>query len=187
VPLTRQPQEIGPLFLPTADDSSQNSTVTVLVPPSLSLQILSRHIGWFWGLTSPIQAGSPPLHRLKLSKTGTPWRRERRSSAKSPQPAGRASVPCRNFRPHTAPTISLTSAAPGKPLALRLPVSLQATARVAPGRQKSGQRTFAPRSTWPTRPPPVAETCRSWLPLERLRRQTRQDLAPPGNAPLMNF
>jgi hypothetical protein len=33
----------------------------------------------------------------------------------------------------------------------------------------------------------VAKTCRLWLPLERLRRQIRQDLAPPENAPLMNF
>jgi hypothetical protein len=61
------------------------------------------------------------------------------------QPAGRASGPFRNFRPHIVPKISLTSAAPGKPLALRLPVSLQATARVSPGRQKSEQRDLAPR------------------------------------------
>jgi hypothetical protein len=30
---------------------------------------------------------------------------------------------------------------------------------------------------------PVAKTCRLWLPLERLRRQTRQDLAPPLRLP----
>jgi hypothetical protein len=32
-------------------------------------------------------------------------------------------------------------------------------------------------------PSPVAKTCRLWLPLERLRRQTRQDLAPPVGFP----
>src|ERR1039457_3361639 len=32
-------------------------------------------------------------------------------------------------------------------------------------------------------PGPVAKTCRLWLPLERLRRQTRQDLAPPLRLP----
>jgi hypothetical protein len=36
-------------------------------------------------------------------------------------------------------------------------------------------------------PHPVAKTCRLWLPLERLRRQTRQDFAPPFESPLMNF
>jgi len=64
--------------------------------------------------------------------------------AKSHQPAGRASGPCRNFRPHSAPEISPTSAASGKPLALRLPASHQATARVSPGRQKSEHRGPAP-------------------------------------------
>ena len=57
------------------------------------------------------------LHRLKPSKTGCPGAMSAKAFAKSPQPAGRASGPCRNFRPHSAPRISLTSAAPGKPLA----------------------------------------------------------------------
>ena len=65
--------------------------------------------------------------------------------AKSHQPAGRASGTCRNFRPHIAPTICPTSGAPGKPLALRLPATHQATAPVSPGRQKSEQRGPAPR------------------------------------------
>jgi hypothetical protein len=55
----------------TADESPQNSPVLrfrrrvvggimakSLVPASLRLQILQRHIGWFWGLTPPIQAAS---------------------------------------------------------------------------------------------------------------------------------
>jgi len=40
--------------------------------------------------------------------------------AKPHQPAGRASRPLQNFRPHSAPKISPTSATPGKPLASRL-------------------------------------------------------------------
>ena len=63
--------------------------------------------------------------------------------AKSPQPASRASGPWQNFRPHDAPNISPTSAAPGKPLALRLPADRQATAHVSPGRQQVG--TSRPR------------------------------------------
>ena len=88
---------------------------------------------------------STPLHRLKSSKTGCPGAVSAKAFAKSPQPAGRASGPCRNFRPHNAPKISPTSAAPGKPLALRLPASHQATAPVSPGRQKSEHRGPASR------------------------------------------
>jgi hypothetical protein len=65
--------------------------------------------------------------------------------AKSLQSAGRASDHCRNFGPHIAPNISLTSADPGQALALRLPASQQATAPVSPGRKKSGQRAPRPR------------------------------------------
>jgi hypothetical protein len=64
-----------------ADESPQNSPVTVLVPASLGLQILQRHIGWLWGLTPPIQtvstllhssAASEPLHRLALPLRSVP-------------------------------------------------------------------------------------------------------------------
>ena len=53
---------------------------------------------------------SAPLHRLKSSKTGSPGVVRAKAFVKSHQPAGRASGPCRNFRPHSAPKISLTSA-----------------------------------------------------------------------------
>ena len=49
---------------------------------------------------------------------GNPGAVSAKALAKSPQPAGRASGPCRNFRPHSTPKISPTSAAPGKPLGL---------------------------------------------------------------------
>jgi len=95
-----------------------------------------------------MKAGSTPLHSSASRRTAPPVRasiplrytasnRRRRAaparctrklSPSSHQSAGRRSGPCRNFRPHDAPKISLTSAAPGKPLALRLPVSHQATA-----------------------------------------------------------
>jgi hypothetical protein len=52
---------------------------------------------------------STPFHRLKSSKTGSPGAVSAKVLAKSPQPAGRASVPCRNFRPHDAPQFSPTS------------------------------------------------------------------------------
>ena len=95
------------------------------------------------------------FHRLKSSKTGSPGAVSAKAFAKSPQPAGRASGPCRNFRPHSAPKISPTSAAPGKPLALRLPATHQATAPVSPGRQKSEHRGPAPMirpAAFPDRP-----------------------------------
>jgi hypothetical protein len=78
--------------------------------------------------------------RLPCLPTGNPGAVSAKVVAKSHQPAGRASGPCRNFRPHDAPKASPTSGAPGKPLALRLPASPQATAPVSPGRQKSEQR-----------------------------------------------
>jgi hypothetical protein len=56
----------------TADESPQNSPAMVLVPLSLGLQILQRQIGWFWGLTPPLQAVFTPLHRLESSETGFP-------------------------------------------------------------------------------------------------------------------
>jgi hypothetical protein len=56
-----------------------------------------------------------------------PRRSEHGSFAKFNQPAGRASGPSRNFRPHDAPKTSPTSAAPGKPLGGRLPARRQAT------------------------------------------------------------
>jgi len=65
--------------------------------------------------------------------------------AKSPQPARRASGPWQNFLPHDAPKISPTSAAPGKPLALRLPATCQATAPISPSRHKSEKRGPAPQ------------------------------------------
>jgi hypothetical protein len=95
---------------------------------------------------------SAPFHRLKSSKTGRPRRCESESHAKSPQPASRASGPLRDFRTHTAPKISLTSAAPGKPLALRLPASPQTTARVSPSRQKSVSATPRARFVFPLSP-----------------------------------
>ena len=80
-----------------------------------------------------------PLHRLKPSKTGCPGALSAEAFAKSHQPASRASGPCRNFRPHDAPNIRPTSAAPGKPLALRLPAARQATALVSPGPSEVGR------------------------------------------------
>ena len=97
---------------------------------------------------------SSPFHRLKSSKTGSPGVVRAEAFAKSPQPAGRASGPCRNFRPHIAPKISLTSDAPGKPLALRLPASHQATAPVLPGRQKSASAAPRARFLFPLFPRP---------------------------------
>jgi len=60
---------------------------------------------------------STPFHRLKSPKTGCPGAVSAKAFAKAHQPAGRASGPCQNFRPHSAPKISPTSGAPGKPLA----------------------------------------------------------------------
>jgi hypothetical protein len=67
-----------------------------------------------WGLTSPIQAGSTPLHRLKSSKTDCPGAMSAKAFAKSHQPAGCASGPCRNFRPHNAPKFTPTSGRSGQ-------------------------------------------------------------------------
>jgi hypothetical protein len=70
-----------PAPLTTADESPQNSPATVLIPASLGLQILQRHLGCFWNLTPPIQAGctpfhssaaSEPLHRQALSLRSVP-------------------------------------------------------------------------------------------------------------------
>ena len=51
-----------------------------------------------------------PFHRLKSPKTGCPGAVSAGAFTKSHQPASRASGPCRNFRPHDTPNISLTSA-----------------------------------------------------------------------------
>jgi hypothetical protein len=79
----------------------------------------------------------PSLQRRGLAKAGplrsavsnrrrqAARRHERGSFAKSPQPTSRASGPYQNSRPHDALKISPTSAAPGKPLALRLPAARQ--------------------------------------------------------------
>ena len=79
---------------------------------------------------------------------GNPGAVSAKALAKFHQPAGRASGPFQNFRPHNAPKISPTSAAPGKPLALRLPACPQATARVSSGRQKSATRTLSMQAIW---------------------------------------
>ena len=51
---------------------------------------------------------SAPLHRLKSSKTRCPGDVSAKAFAMSHQPARRASGPCRNFRPHSAPKFSPT-------------------------------------------------------------------------------
>ena len=53
---------------------------------------------------------SAPLHRLKSSKTGCPGAVSAQAFAKSLQPAGRTSGPCRNFHYRIAPKIGLASA-----------------------------------------------------------------------------
>ena len=67
---------------------------------------------------------STPLHRLELSKIGSPGDVSAKAFAKSPQPARRASGPCRNFRTHHAPKISPPSADQASPWPLRFNLEL---------------------------------------------------------------
>jgi hypothetical protein len=114
-------------------------------PPMSRRKQLSTTHRLVWGLTSPIQAGSTPLHRLKSSKTDCPGAMSAKAFAKSHQPTGRASGPCRNFRPHSAPKISPTSGRSRRAAGLTpAPPPAQATAPVSPGHQKSDHRGPAP-------------------------------------------
>jgi hypothetical protein len=71
-----------------------------------------------------------PLHRLKSPKTGCP-----------------GAVSAKAFALTTPPKSVRPLAGPGKPMALRLPASPQATAPVSPGQHKSAQRGPAPQTT----------------------------------------
>ena len=90
---------------------------------------------------------STPILRLNSSNRQLPTPSARKLS---PSPVSRQAhqglaetsaltVPPKSVRP---------LAGPGKPLALRLPTTHQATAPVSPGRQKSEQRDPAPRPGW---------------------------------------
>jgi hypothetical protein len=105
----------------------------------------------------------PPTHRPKkgpdfanssrfhsatpsqIAEDRLPRRRERVSFRQVPS-AGRPRIRAlAKLPPSQRPQISPTSAAPGKPLALRLPAARQATAPVSPGRHKSEKRGAATR------------------------------------------
>jgi len=96
---------------------------------------------------------SAPFHRLKSSKTGRPRRCESESFRKVPS-AGKPRIRAFAKLPHShRPQNQPDLCHPGKPLALRLPASPQATARVSPGWQKSGHRVPACPSSIPPCPP----------------------------------
>jgi hypothetical protein len=141
-----------------------------------------------------------PFRRLKSSETGFP--RVLRATAFAPTPRP-ASLPLRSAKPpHSCrPGFELVPQ-PGKPLrsayspicsgydarsrsarTARLGLRKWATAPLR-AFQAGRQDIAAPRlPLYAPLPRPVAKTCRLWLPLERLRRQTRQDLAPPLKLP----
>jgi len=106
-----------------------------------------------------------------------------------------------NRRTHAAPVSSLSLSleslsvpltrpfAPATMLGLA-PLALRVWASTNGRPLNSGPFRLRDKKSRPPRVPffaplprPVAKTCRLWLPLERLRRQTRQDLAPPLRLP----
>jgi hypothetical protein len=99
---------------------------------------------------------SAPFHRLKSSKTGRPRRCESESFRKVPS-AGKPRIRAFAKLPHShRPQNQPDLCHPGKPLALRLPATRQATARVSPSRQKSVSATPRARFVFPLSPPQYA-------------------------------
>jgi hypothetical protein len=125
---------------------------------------LPRHPGCRWSLTPAIKAGFTALHSSASRRTAPPARasiplgstvsnHRRQASpgamraaafAKSHQPASRASGTFVKLPPSRRPQIQSGLCRPCKPPAIASPATIQATARVSPGRQTPEQRDPAP-------------------------------------------